>query len=72
MTYRGTVKNGVVVLGSDARIPDGTEVLVEPAGVRPLMDLARLAEGFPDDPDWPADGAKEHDHYLYGTPKRDR
>ncbi len=39
-------------------------------GSRPLADLARLADSFPSDPDWPADGAAEHDHYLYGTPKR--
>ena len=39
-------------------------------GRRPLVDLARLAESFPGDPDWPADGAAEHDHYLYGTPKQ--
>lgn len=42
---------------------------VEPAAERPLLDLVRLAEGFADDPGWPADGAAEHDHYLYGTPK---
>jgi len=39
-------------------------------GDRPLLELARLAAQFPDDPDWPADGAAEIDHYLYGTPKR--
>jgi len=72
MTYRGKVKNGVVVLEGDGKIPDGTAVRVEPAEERPLMDLVRVAEGFPDDPDWPTDGAVEHDHYLYGTPKRNR
>jgi len=35
----------------------------------PLMSLAKLADEFPEDPTWPADGASEHDHYLYGTPK---
>ena len=29
MTYRGIVKNGVVVLGETADLPDGTEVRVE-------------------------------------------
>jgi len=33
------------------------------------MSLAKLADEFPEDPTWPADGASEHDHYLYGTPK---
>ena len=36
---------------------------------RPLLELARVAAQFPDDPNLPADGAAEHDHYLYGTPK---
>jgi hypothetical protein len=30
MTYRGTVKNGVVVLPASAKLPDGTAVSVEP------------------------------------------
>jgi hypothetical protein len=36
----------------------------------PLQDLAGLLNDLPADPDWPADGAAQHDHYLYGTPKR--
>ena len=72
MTYRGRVRNGVVVLEGEAKMPEGTEVRVEPVEERPLMDLVRVAEGVPDDPDWPADGAAEHDHYLYGTAKRNR
>ncbi len=64
MTYRGRVKNGVVVLEGDAKIPEGTEVRIAPVEERPLMDLVRVAEGAPDDPEWPTDGAAEHDHYL--------
>ena len=30
MTYRGTIKNGVVVLPPDAQLPDGITVRVEP------------------------------------------
>jgi hypothetical protein len=30
VTYKGTVKNGVVVLAADARLADGTQVRVEP------------------------------------------
>ena len=30
MTYRGTVKNGVIVLDSGAKLPDGTAVQVRP------------------------------------------
>ncbi len=72
MTYRGRVKKGVVVLEGEAKMPEGTEVRVEPIEERPLMDLVRAAEGVPDDPEWPTDGAAEHDHYLYGTAKRNR
>ena len=35
-----------------------------------LRDLADLVAKFPTNPDWPADGAAQVDHYLYGTPKR--
>ena len=74
MTYRGKVKNGVVVLENNAAIPDGTEVLVEPAEPirrevpeRELSSLFRAAErakstGI-------SDLAINHDHYLYGHPK---
>jgi hypothetical protein len=41
-----------------------------PATTTPLSELAKLLEQFPSDPDWPPDAAAQHDHYLYGTPKR--
>ena len=73
MTYRGKVQGGVVVLESPASIPEGTEVNVEPVsepsnqqetlGQR-LMKLAGKAKGLP------PDAARNHDHYLYGTPKK--
>jgi hypothetical protein len=37
---------------------------------RPLAQLAQIAQELPDNPDWPPDGASQHDHYLYGLPKR--
>ena len=37
---------------------------------RPLMKLLRSLEELPPNPDWPADGAAQHDHYLYGLPKK--
>jgi len=36
----------------------------------PLMKLVKLLEDLPDNPDWPSDGAAQHDHYLYGTEKQ--
>jgi hypothetical protein len=35
-----------------------------------LESLAELAETLPPNPDAPADGAAQHDHYLYGVPKQ--
>ena len=37
---------------------------------RPLPKLLRSLEALPDNPAWPADGAAQHDHYLYGLPKK--
>jgi hypothetical protein len=36
----------------------------------PLIELAALLGQFPENPQWPADGAAQHDHYLYRTPKK--
>ncbi|MHB8902173.1 MAG: hypothetical protein ACYC6Y_25730 [Thermoguttaceae bacterium] len=79
MVYRGRVKNGVVVLDPSIALPEGSEVLVEIAPTeseeplfdeqgrtlgQKLMKYAGRAVGLPDD------AAIQHDHYLYGTPKR--
>lgn len=81
MEYRGTIHSGLVVLENGAGLPDGTQVRVTPIeaeqsptspadapptgtlGAR-LMKFAGRARGLP------ADLARNHDHYLYGTPKR--
>ena len=49
-------------------------VQVEPVeglanGDKPLLKLVEVARKFPV-PRGPADGATQHDHYLYGLPKR--
>jgi hypothetical protein len=36
----------------------------------PLQRLAELAKRFPADSATPADAAAQHDHYLYGLPKK--
>ena len=75
MTYQGRVSNGVVVLENGATLPDGTvvrvEAVVSPQGAEAqsswadeLLELAGSAQGLP------SDLARNHDHYLYGTPKR--
>src|SRR5437667_7534200 len=36
----------------------------------PLKELLDELNKLPTNPDWPTDGAAQHDHYLYGTPKQ--
>ena len=77
MTYRGEVRNGVVVLEPGAQLSEGTIVQVEamhPAGngepskgntiADRLREVIGAAEGLP------SDLAAQHDHYLHGLPKR--
>ncbi len=78
MTYRGHVQNGVIVLNDPITLPDGTEVRVSPLpkrrsgkaakGTRSLGE--RLLKHAGKIKGLPADLAINHDHYLYGTPKK--
>lgn len=80
MTLEGTVQNGVIVLSAGHMLPEGTVVHVAPQLARKesdhsktlgekLVELAEWAESQPCD--LPEDLAKNHDHYLYGVPKRE-
>lgn len=72
MSYKGTVKNGVVVLEPPAQLPEGMSVRIEPEPAPTVRDedldpawrMAELAgpTGIPD-------LAVNVDHYLYGHPK---
>jgi hypothetical protein len=78
MTYRGKVKNGVVVLDDPSALPEGAEVSVRPVkGNRRSANRGRrrslyerfkpfigIAKGLP------PDLARNHDHYLHGRPKQ--
>ena len=72
MTYRGHVRNGVVILDPPANLPEGAEVEVLPTDdestgptwAEVFKDVTGKAEGLP------ADSSTNHDHYLYGTPKK--
>ena len=79
MTYRGCVQNGVVVLDEPSGLADGTVVSVRPVSKRSAdrkspKELPTLYErlkpiiGMAND--LPADFSTNHDHYLYGTPKK--
>ena len=79
MTYRGKIRNGVVVLDKRARLPEGTSVTVRPLkGLTTaskkqnrgptLYDRLKPFIGVADD--LPPDASLNVDHYLYGAPKR--
>jgi hypothetical protein len=71
VNYKGTVKNGVVVLPPEVRLADGAEVEVtpleassaDPPFLRAILQLAKPR-------DWPADFALNHAHYAKGHPKK--
>jgi len=72
MTYKAYIKNGVAVLDGGVKLPEGTEVSLEPATgselpVIPLMESFKDLIGKIND--LPADAAANKRHYLYGHPK---
>ncbi len=75
MTLRGRVSGGVVMLENPQALPEGTEVKVAPVKKRnrkrntpdltdKLLQWAGTCKGLPEDL------ARNHDHYLHGSPKR--
>jgi len=80
MTYRGTVRNGVVVVENAPALAEGTRVRVEvPMGSKKTKATARksktrlgkmLLKHAGKASGLPADSARNHEHYLYGTSKR--
>lgn len=77
MTYRGRIKNGVVILDPPGALPEGAEVEVRPVvsgsslpnGPVPSLyerykDFIGIVEGLP------PDMADNHDHYIHGSAKR--
>ena len=71
VSYRGTVKNGVVVLPPEAKLPDGTTVEVIAEGARPEENpfVAAALRVKKPRPHWPKDYRSNLDHYLYGARK---
>jgi hypothetical protein len=71
VSYKGTVKNGAVILPRNVKLPNGTEVKVTPIAdpqdhdfTDMLVSVSKKVRGLP------RDLAAQHDHYLYGTRKR--
>jgi hypothetical protein len=82
VTVRGKVKNGKVHLDDPVALPDGAEVEVRPAKIRKpgtggratkarRRSLAdRLANVKGKAAGLPPDASVNHDHYLYGLPRK--
>lgn len=77
MTFLRAHFDGKVLVPSEpVDLPVGQEVELQVTPVEPsppptlLQKLARLSARLPHDPDAPADAAAQHDHYLYGLPKK--
>jgi hypothetical protein len=71
MTYRGQVRNGVVVLESNAQIAEGAEVEVHLKGDDIIPTIAeRFANVIGKAKDLPEDFAENHDHYIHGATKK--
>ena len=73
MNFKGTVKNGVVVLSPEAKLPEGTEVEVIPATeLLPEDDpfIAAVLKLAKPRPHWPKDYALNHAHYVKGHPRK--
>ena len=80
MVYFGKVKNGKIELDPPARLPDGAAVRIEPVEksntkpsngepTSPSDDLGYRLDEFAVDFGI-EDLSEQHDHYIYGTPKR--
>jgi hypothetical protein len=72
MTLEGRVLNGTIVLQPPASLPEGARVRIEvlateapePSLAERLSNVIGKAKGLP------PDASAQHDHYLYGVPKR--
>jgi predicted DNA-binding antitoxin AbrB/MazE fold protein len=74
MVVHGTYKNGNVQLDEKVDLTEGQRVTVElrecpvqegePTVWQKLLELSGMIK------DGPTDASRNHDHYLYGAPKR--
>lgn len=78
MVYRGHVREGKVVLDEPVVLPEGAAVAVHVEPLELATDdddsMPTLYEQFESfigkAKNLPADASINHDHYLYGVPKR--
>jgi hypothetical protein len=67
---RSSIRFGI--LPPDAKLPDGTEVKVEPLELLPETDpaIAAVLKLATRRPHWPKDYALNHAHYVKGHPRK--
>jgi hypothetical protein len=85
VTYRGQVKDGVVVPESGVELPEGAEVRIELEWPQQREATTKVNDGGVPSratmyeryrniigaiKDLPPDFAANHDHYIHGQPKR--
>jgi hypothetical protein len=78
MSFTGHVLDGAVVMDEPLPLPNGTAVRVDPLATpipsdespKPKSLNERLKAFLAHSLDLPPDASVQHDHYLYGTPKR--
>jgi hypothetical protein len=78
MSFTGHVQDGAVVMDEPLPLPNGTAVEVNPKPATPPPadhpEPKTLNERLKDFigclKDLPEDASVQHDHYIYGTPKR--
>lgn len=79
MVIHAIYENGVFRPTEPVDLPENVSVKVvvdevscadSSASTAPLSRLAALAKEYPANSKLPSDLAQQHDHYLYGTPKR--
>ena len=70
MSFQGHIENGVVVLDEPVSVPDGTLVRVEVIAPARKTLAERFKSVIGAGVDLPEDLARNHDHYLHGTPKQ--
>jgi len=51
-------------------LPPQPPPVTDPKTKPPLLELVEMLDQLPANPNLPTDFAAQHDHYLYGTPKR--
>ena len=79
-TVKATFDGHVFVPQGPVDLPVGFELEIPLQDLPPretarhkgsLVRLADRLKQFPDNPDLPTELAEQHEHYLYGTPRRE-